>query len=289
MYTRMISVFWILPLAAVAAAAIVRLGAVVRERRRGRMLAAMTGLRSDAPVGTGISVLCSGVTELARIEELLSEGHARYEVIVVLDARRHTELYTDLVARFRLFRMTYRPQPGLPAEGVRSMGRSRLRRFRRLVLIDRAEGDPAGDLNAAASVASYDTLLPLCGGDRLCADAVDRMVAFLASERPEPGLLRDCSGRIGLVARDAVAAAGGFAAGLHRAVPGRLRRTLHVPLFRDKPKRGSGLVRWALLLAAVWFVAAAAAGMWPLAAAASTALLLVAAEACRRRILSFLS
>ena len=70
------------------------LGCVARDPRArisdGReLLNAVRRASSDAPDGIGISVLCSGVTDAAQIENLLSPEYSRYEVIVVLDARRH--------------------------------------------------------------------------------------------------------------------------------------------------------------------------------------------------------
>lgn len=130
---------------------------------------------SDAPDGIGISVLCSGVTDAAQIENLLSPEYSRYEVIVVLDARRHAAEFAALTARYRMIRVEWVCSGELEVSGVRALGRSRRRCFRRLVLVDRARDSEAGDFDAAASVATYDYLLPVRAGCFLLPGSVERL------------------------------------------------------------------------------------------------------------------
>jgi len=75
--------------AATAACVGALLPLISRARSKRLLLNAVRRASSDAPDGIGISVLCSGVTDAAQIENLLSPEYSRYEVIVVLDARRH--------------------------------------------------------------------------------------------------------------------------------------------------------------------------------------------------------
>ena len=74
--------------AATAACVGALLPLISRARSKRLLLNAVRRASSDAPDGIGISVLCSGVTDAAQIENLLSPEYSRYEVIVVLDARR---------------------------------------------------------------------------------------------------------------------------------------------------------------------------------------------------------
>lgn len=150
--------------AATAACVGALLPLISRARSKRLLLNAVRRASSDAPDGIGISVLCSGVTDAAQIENLLSPEYSRYEVIVVLDARRHAAEFAALTARYRMIRVEWVCSGELEVSGVRALGRSRRRCFRRLVLVDRAQDSEAGDFDAAASVATYDYLLPVRAG-----------------------------------------------------------------------------------------------------------------------------
>ena len=86
--------------AATAACVGALLPLISRARSKRLLLNAVRRASSDAPDGIGISVLCSGVTDAAQIENLLSPEYSRYEVIVVLDARRHAAEFAALTARY---------------------------------------------------------------------------------------------------------------------------------------------------------------------------------------------
>ena len=167
----------LLLLAAVAAAALALLWLVVRGHNKRLLLAGSHAVASDTPGGIGISVLCSGVHAQEQVENLLSAEYAHYEVIVVLDSLRYPVEFAAFTARYRMIRVEYALSEELPVTGVRALGRSRKRRFRRLVLVDRAQDTPAGDFDAAAEVAAYDYVLPVREGQFLLPDAVARLVA----------------------------------------------------------------------------------------------------------------
>ncbi len=218
----------LLLLAAVAAAALALLWLVVRGHNKRLLLAGSHAVASDTPDGIGISVLCSGVRAQEQVENLLSAEYAHYEVIVVLDSLRYPVEFAAFTARYRMIRVEYVLSEELPVTGVRALGRSRKRRFRRLVLVDRAQDTPAGDFDAAAEVAAYDYVLPVREGQFLLPDAVARLVAEVG-ERGVGGC--DCvRSRIGepaaLLSREAVIAAGGFAHRPGKSVPRRRRRNL---------------------------------------------------------------
>ena len=244
----------LLLLVAVAAAALALLWLVVRGHNKRLLLAGSHAVASDTPDGIGISVLCSGVRAQEQVENLLSAEYAHYEVIVVLDSLRYPVEFAAFTARYRMIRVEYVLSEELPVTGVRALGRSRKRRFRRLVLVDRAQDTPAGDFDAAAEVAAYDYVLPVREGQFLLPDAVARLVAEVG-ERGVGGC--DCvRSRIGepaaLLSREAVIAAGGFA---HR--PG-----------KSEPSLGGAIA------AAVW------TGRWPAAAVLLTAALVWCVAGC---------
>lgn len=172
------------------------------------------------------------MTDAAQIENLLSPEYSRYEVIVVLDARRHAAEFAALTARYRMIRVEWVCSGELEVSGVRALGRSRRRCFRRLVLVDRARDSEAGDFDAAASVATYDYLLPVRAGCFLLPGSVERLVAELGEGRPGSlDLIRSPLGEpAALLSREAVVAAGGFGMRPLRGIPRCRRRMLWEPL-----------------------------------------------------------
>ena len=266
--------------AATAACVGALLPLISRARSKRLLLNVVRRASSDAPDGIGISVLCSGVTDAAQIENLLSPEYSRYEVIVVLDARRHAAEFAALTARYRMIRVEWVCSGELEVSGVRALGRSRRRCFRRLVLVDRAQDSEAGDFDAAASVATYDYLLP---------GSVERLVAELGEGRPGSlDLIRSPLGEpAALLSREAVVAAGGFGMRPLRGIPRCRRRMLWEPLLAAPrsgvrmPGRLRGLAAASLAAA---FAAATAAGWWTSAAALATLALVWAGGECAARL-----
>lgn len=244
---------------------------VMRARNKRRLLAGAHGVASDATDGIGISVLCTSSGDIAQIENLLSVEYAHYEVIVTLDARRHPVEAEELLARYRMIGVEWRPSGELPVEGVRSLYRSRKRCYRRLVVIDRTRDTPEGDFDAATVVASYDYVLPVREDQYLLPDAIARLVAEVG-EQPL-GALSLVQTRMGrpvmLLNRDVVVALGGFYRNLARNIPREERQMLWEPLTYTPTKEHNTplmLRLTAALLLAAGCVAAAVAGWWAVTA-----------------------
>lgn len=300
-------------LLATAVAAVTVLWLVVRGRNKRLLLAASHATAGDAPDGIGISVLCSGVRTQEQVENLLSVEYARYEVVVVLDSLRYPAEFAALSTCYHMIRVEYALSKELPVPGVRALGRSRKRRFRRLVLVDRVQDTPDGDFDAAAGVAAYDYVLPVREGQYLLPGAVGRLVAEVGEQGA--GTCDFVRSRIGepasLLSREAVVAAGGFAARAGKNVPRRRRRNLWEPVFHKPqtvphsapqpvsqpisqsasysapqsvsqpvPKPHSCLRAVAALLLAAAVVATVWTGRWPAAAVLVTAALVWCAAGC---------
>lgn len=285
------SVVLLLLLTAISVCACILLARIVRARNKRRLLAGMRGASCGPLNGIGISVLASGTADMKQIENLLSVEYARYEVVVVLDAQRHPMEFSALVARYCLIRVDHTPAGELPSQGVRMMGRSRKRCFRRLVLLDRAQDTPEGDFNAAAAVAAFDYVLPVREGRYLLPGAVERLVAELGEEpAAKPRAIRSHLAEPAvLLSREAVVAAGGFNRRPLRQIPPRERKTLWEPLFFTPGSRcvhthrlqaAAGAVLTAGIVAAVW------TGRWPAAAVLLTAAVVWCAAGCARQALS---
>lgn len=274
-------------LAAVAAAACLWLGVVVRARNRRVLLSEARGLGCDRSETSGISVLCCGLRDVEQVAELLAAECACYEVVVVLDSRVRPAEFGTLAARYRMTRVAWRNAGEFPAAGIRAVARSRRRCFRRLVLVDRVRGSAAEELNAAAAAATYDYLLPVCRGELLLPDTVARLSAELgACGGKTPELIRSRLGMPAmLVSREAVASAGGFGPRLVRSIPRSRRRTLWEPLLcAPGGCRRQGIAPTVAAIAAAG--AAAAAGWWPAAALCAAAAVVAGAAACASQLVA---
>ena len=193
---------------------------LLRARNKHLLIDRMHGQVSDAEGNIGFSLLCSGVQRLGQIENLLSSEYAWQQRM----------LFEKLAARYRMIRVDYLPSDELPVHGVRSMWRSRQRCFRRLVLLDRPEDSAADDWNAAASVASYDWLIPVRDGQYMLPGALERLAAEAGQERTQ--LVRSWMGHpFALFDRPV------------RQVPRRHRHLLWEPLFY-RPQTKSGHRKW---------------------------------------------
>lgn len=252
---------------------------VVRSVRKRRLLAREHGVASDAPEGTGISAVCGGVYDHDQLENLLGVEYARYEVVVVLDARHFFAEFDAIVSRYRMIRVNYAPCEELPVAGVRGLYRSRQRCYRRLVLVDRAQGSVYDDFDAAGCVATYDYLLPVRQGCLLLPGTVERLAAEL-SEYPT-GMLELVRSRLAepavLVSRETVLREGGFSRRVGHSVRRRNRRTLcEALLYRPCPERSSDPV-WSTVTGSALIAAAglsAVYGAWLAAAVLTTAIVI---------------
>lgn len=236
---------------------------VLRAHNKRRMLGGAYGRSCETLDCIGISALGADVCDPAQVENLLSVAYARYEVILVLDALRRSSQFEALIARYRMIRVDYTCSDGFPSDGVRGLYRSRKRGFRQLVVVDRAQDTPAGDLDVAAGLAVYDYLLPVGDGQLLLPDAIERLVVEVG-ERPTGSLslVRTCVGEPAyLYNRDAVAALGGFKSRPARMFARRDSLCLWEPLFRRQGRRCPA-ARVLRGVAAVLFAAAFATTLW---------------------------
>lgn len=277
-------VLLLLLLSAFAGGSCILLWLIIRARNKRLLLADAHGIAADAPGEIGISVLCSGVYDMEQIENLLQVEYPRYEVVVVLDAQRYPAQFEALVARYRIIGVEWASSGELPVTGVRALGRSRKRNYRRLVLIDRVQDTPEGDLDAAAAIATYDYVLPVCVGQFLLPDAVMRLVAELA-ENPAGSvrLVRTWIGEsTALLSREAVVSAGGFRQHPVQHVPVKACRVLWEPLLsrRTAARVPGWLKSLAAVVLGVALVGSAWSGMWIIAAVLITVALVWSAVRC---------
>lgn len=188
--------------------------------RKGRMLTSCHGYGSEAMSHTGVSVVVSGVRSEREIERRLSSEYWRYEVIVVLDSSFDEQLLHRLCHKYALIRVHFPTVDDLPIEGTPRLYRSRQRRYRRLVVVDRLHRSRADDWNCGVAVASFDRIVPLESDRFLLPDVLPRWVMELhesgehrnkvLAAQVAPFHLFDRR-RVAMFARSAVIAEGGFA------------------------------------------------------------------------------
>lgn len=209
--------------------------------RKGRMLSSCHGYGSEAMSQTGVSVVVSGVRSVREIEQRLSSEYWRYEVIVVVDSTLDARLLHALCHKYALIRVSFPTVEELPIEGVPMLYRSRQRRYRRLVVVDRLHRSRADDWNCGVVVSSFDRIVPLEADRFLLPDALPRWVMELheSGEHRNEVLAAQVAPthffdrrRVAMFARSAVIAEGGFTGEHPRvAMVRRLRgRQLDLPL-----------------------------------------------------------
>ena len=232
----------LLLLCAAAGYCVWRAVTVSRADARRRMLTETYRTAVDAVDGAGISLLC-GRADLKRIESLLAVEYPAFEAVVTLDANDDYEGFMAIVERYAMVRVSHTLPHELPTAGIRALYRSRERRFRRLILIDKLSTVECDDRNAAACYASYEYLWPLADGCLPAEDAVERLaVAVAECEGGEVAVIRTDTGAPAAVyRRETVVACGGFGSAALGRIPGRQIRTIHEVLVWC-PVRSSSLL-----------------------------------------------
>lgn len=237
-----------------------------RARWHRLWLDAMHGARSDT-LGVGLSILVTGECSLRRYESLLGVEYARLEVVAVVDGVAHPSLFEELIVRYHLIRVGYRPSGQLPVRGVQGFYRSRRRRYRRFVLLDCRATTTDAALDAAADVASYEYLLPLRGGELPAKGVVEALVTEVAL-RPMDSVDQICLAptlRTLLWRKAALVGLGGFGRGRGRVAGAdhRLWWWEH-PLHEARCRKRRSLLVYSVLLIVFVLLWGLAAGRWML-------------------------
>ena len=231
----------ILALLAIAALATAMRAIVIARAAAWMDMVAIGATDSCESAGyVGCSVVCTGVDNMQQIESLLDVEYDRYETIVVLDARAAGITFRAIVARYDLIRVDADPSDEFPSARIRSLFRSRTRSMRRLTLVDRAAASPYDDLDAGASVASYDYILPVGRDTYLMPNAIEKAVIAIAStpDTPIAALHSVSDDQCYVFNRETLIAQGGFSPHLLNSIrSGEVRRTFAYELADLEPNR----------------------------------------------------
>ena len=229
----------------------------------------------------GCSVICSGVKEIAHIEELLGQEYDRYEVIVTLDAEVHRQEFSEIINRYRMIRVNCAASEELPTATIRALYRSRQRCYRRLIVVDKSFTTPYDDLDAATSVASYNYLLPAGEHTHLCPKAIEHIAITLSEPREhDTELFHSKATDSYIFQRDAIVTNGGFSPHIIGQIPSSKHLSTYLPLTFSSQQRRHTL-HTAIAIIALLGIAYVAAGAATAIASFST---LIMMAACARYI-----
>lgn len=145
-------------IAASAAFVVLALVGVRRCRQaeaREKLITVELGRRGDAMMDIGISLIVSEVKDQQDVQQWLSAGYAKYEVVLVGDFTQD-RLYDQLTEHYSMTRVDFEPAGEVLARGIRGVYRSRQKRYRKLILVDRAYSTLADDYNCGVAVCSYE-------------------------------------------------------------------------------------------------------------------------------------
>ena len=206
-----------------------RVSALIIEAERRQQLIVQQSVGCHSSQGwVGCSIMCHRPRSVVQIENLLGERYERYELIAIIDATADEELFSTLVQRYGLIQLNA-PQQSIgnsPAATIRSLYRSKQRRYRPLVLLDIEESQSQeAALNSALMVTSYNYVIPICGGTHLRPHAIESIAITLADHsEQEIELLESLAGNPCQIFRyDTVVAKGGFSASLTDKIAPRKR------------------------------------------------------------------
>ena len=190
---------------------------MLRGDNRRRMFAPFLGTLCDGVGDAGLSVICIDIESVDTVADLLAVEYEHYEAVAVVDSARSPELLQELSERYSLVSVDYsRSYECAPSVCVRRLYRSRLRRFRRLTVVDTVSISPETDADAAADIAVYNYITVLRGDMTLLPCAVERIVAEICSYPIRPREVRTEAGaEIAVYLRDDVVREGGFVSGAH--------------------------------------------------------------------------
>lgn len=197
-------------LLAISAAALLRAWRLVRTMEDTALLGSVRAGCGQSLGFVGCSVVCSGITELQQISQLLRQEYERYEVIVVIDSLQYAEALHEIISHYRMVSVNCASTLELPTT-LRRLYRSRQRSYRRLIIVDVPHRSKHEDWNAGVMASSYDFILPISHGMALYDRAIENLAISLCSAEPRRvDVLHSTTSSISLLNRHTIIACGGF-------------------------------------------------------------------------------
>lgn len=217
----------------VVCAAIVRTSRLSKAMRRQHYIQRCINF-CDSPIGFfGCSVLCPTIKNIRQIEMLLSCDYPRFEVIITLNPEREKELFLAVIKNYKLVKVNSTCPQEIDAPEITSLYRSRLRGYRRLIVITSNASNNYEALNTALNIASYDYIIPVSSNHYFHPHAITSLAIHLSQTHDSPKLMV-CNGVVPchIFQRDALIAKGGFSADILRKFPTTSTRLTHLTLMQ---------------------------------------------------------
>jgi cellulose synthase/poly-beta-1,6-N-acetylglucosamine synthase-like glycosyltransferase len=132
-----------------------------------------------SPLAPSLSVIAPAYNEsetiIDNIRTLLSLYYNNYEVIVVNDGSKDDSL-EKIIAAYELEKVNYYFDYRLPCKRIRGVYKSRNRSFKKLTVIDKANGGKADSLNAGLNVCRNDLVVSIDADSIMEPDALLKLV-----------------------------------------------------------------------------------------------------------------
>jgi len=132
-----------------------------------------------SPLAPSLSVIAPAFNEsetiIDNIRTLLSLYYNNYEVVVVNDGSRDDSL-EKIIAAYELEKVNYYFDYRLPCKRIRGVYKSKNRSFKRLTVIDKANGGKADSLNAGLNVCRNDLVVSIDADSIMESDALLKLV-----------------------------------------------------------------------------------------------------------------
>ena len=204
----------------------------------------------DSPIGFfGCSVLCPTIKNIRQIEMLLSCDYPRYEIIIALNPEREKELFLAVVKNYKLVKVNNTSPQEIDSPEITSLYRSRLRGYRRLIVITSDASNNYEVLNTALNIASYDYIIPISSNRYFHPHAITSLAIDLSQAHDNPELIV-CNGAVPCLVfqRDALIGRGGFSADILKKIPASATHHTGLSLMRLLEDNNFGRLHSALLL-----------------------------------------
>ncbi len=128
--------------------------------QRERLFRITEHLNGDILTETGISIIVCGNQTPEQIEQRLSSNYTMYELVLITDFDNDPAA-EELLRKYAMVQVEHALGSELACGSVKNVYRSRQRRYRRLVIIDRHIGSLSDAYNCGTEIAAYDHIIAL--------------------------------------------------------------------------------------------------------------------------------
>lgn len=229
--------------------------AIFRTTRQSRILLKQHYIQRctnccDTPIGFfGCSALCPAIKDIRQIEQLLSCDYPRYEVVISLNPELEQELFFAIVKNYKLVRVNNSCPQEIDSPEITSLYRSRLRGYRRLIIVTSEASNNYNKLNVALNAASYDYIIPVSDNLFFHPHAITSLAIHLSQAGNSPELIF-CDGVVPcyVFQRDALIFRDGFSAAIIKKIPHSTTHRTYLSLMRRIEGQGENRLYLLVLL-----------------------------------------